>query len=89
MNSTGKGWYEQVYINTTGGTQYSINNIYDMAGNVYELTTEDWIDSGDSWPICRGGHFGDTGMDYPAAYRWFNTGDFPKTTVGMRVVLYK
>lgn len=40
-NSTGKGWYSDVAsdrIRTTG--YYQVNNIYDMAGNVWGFTTE-------------------------------------------------
>ncbi len=40
-NSTGKGNYETTYNIPTGSNDnYSVNNIYDMAGNVEEWTIE-------------------------------------------------
>ena len=40
-NSAGKGWYSDVSSNTRHTTgYYAVNNIYDMAGNVWEWTTE-------------------------------------------------
>ena len=40
-NSTGKGYYNQSSPTTTGSSEdYSVKNIYDLGGNVYEWTME-------------------------------------------------
>ena len=52
----------------TGSSEYTnANNIYDLAGNVWEWTMEG---SGSSSRCCRGGSFSDAGSDYPARYRF-------------------
>ena len=92
-NSEGKGWYEDMsyreemddYITHTTG-YYGVNNIYDMAGNVYELTTEN--STGVSWLVERGGCYCNSGSDDPAAYRT-HSDDYTTDSVGFRVVLYK
>lgn len=89
-NSTGKGWYADVSGNvrhTTG--YYAVNNIYDMAGNVWEWTTENCIYNGNNYSVFRGGRYIDTtGSNYPTAFRdwgFYGAGD----GLGFRVVLYK
>ena len=69
-------------------------NIYDMAGNMWERTTETGkYDSKDAnattYAVLRGGSFGNSGSDCPVSYRH---GDYPVgdcyINVGFRVVLY-
>lgn len=91
INSTGKGWYRDVSsgkINTTG--YYAVNNIYDMAGNVCEWTTENSLNTGYAAVVYRGGLYTDSGSDSncPAAYRYLNTNK-ADNFIGFRVVLYK
>ena len=92
QNSTEKGWYTDVSLDeiaTTG--QYAVNNIYDMAGNIWEFTTE-YVTSGPfSLLIDRGGCYDVLGSESPAACRTSNTGYTGgfSNKVGMRVVLYK
>ena len=86
IDSTGKGWYSDVSNNirhTTG--YYSVNNIYDMGGNVAEWTTEN---CGSSFLIIRGGDCNSTGSYGPAANR-VNFNDNVYNDFGFRVVLYK
>ena len=69
-NSTGKGNYRDTNGNapipTGSNSSYSVNNIYDMAGNVYDWT----IEAGSAnFRVLRGGDCGGTGSDYPASYR--------------------
>ena len=69
-NSTGKGNYKDingnVLIPTGSNSSYAVNNIYDMAGNVYDWT----IEAGSAnFRVLRGGDCGGTGSDYPASYR--------------------
>ena len=52
---------------TTGATERnSSKNIYDVAGNCYEWTTEA---NGTNHRVLRGGDFGSDGSNYPASYR--------------------
>ena len=56
----------------TGSSEYTnANNIYDLAGNVWEWTMEG---SGSISRCYRGGDYSDTGSGYPARYR---VGNYP------------
>ena len=88
-DSSGKGWYSDVSNSakrTTG--YYAINNIYDMAGNVWECTTENCTYDGNSYLVRRGGVYGDSGSLSPAAYR-YGGNDNAFNSIAFRVVLYK
>ena len=84
-DSTGKGNYSRSKIATGSNPEYAVNNIYDMAGNVFDWTLEA---SGTSRRSIRGGNFTDDGSDVPASIR----GDYSPTnsrdSVGSRVTLY-
>ena len=86
IDSTKKGWYEQDNVNTTG--QYQINNIYDMAGNIYEWTTENCIYFNDDYYVIRGGYYAGKGIEMPASIRGIYYDDV-LNTIGFRVVMYK
>ncbi len=57
--SRGKGWLSDVSENARRSTTgyYSINNVYDMAGNVSEWTTENCVRNGSNYFIIRGRFF--------------------------------
>ena len=72
----------------TGSAEYTkTNNIYDMAGNVWEWTTE--ADSTNGM-VCRGGYYGYYGSNYPMAYRnyYFPYGSYSYLRV-QEFTLYK
>lgn len=89
IDSTGNGWYSDVSSDskTTTG-KYPINNIYDMAGNLWEWTTENGTNSGTSCFVARGGSYVYSGLSGPAACRLGNTGG-ANGAIAFRVVLYK
>ncbi len=83
MNST-IGTYGTDDVKLTGQTQ--INNIYDLAGNVEEWTTENYSDT--QKIVSRGGNYTSTGEETPSAYRnTQNTTEANKTT-GFRIALF-
>ena len=86
VNSTNKGYYNQSSETTIGSnSNYSIKNIYDLAGNVYEWTME----SCDTVArVLRGGDNYDSGTDGPASYRTNFDPDFSGQDIGFRPALY-
>ena len=88
MKKTEQSSYANGILLTTGGTEQSkVMNIYDIAGNVWELTLEKISDT--IYPCAyRGGGFGSTGSDNPAAYRYNNSTDLSNVSVGFRVSLF-
>ena len=89
INSTGKGWYNNVSsstLHTTG--YYAINKIYDMAGNAYEWTTENCIGDNCTCRIQRGGYYDNSSSYSPAAARSY-IGIPADDGVGFRPILYK
>ena len=71
-----------------------INNIYDMAGNMWEWTTEtgkhgSTANDATNYAVRRGGSFNNNGSDNPVSGRNGNNsvGDY-NINIGFRVVLY-
>ena len=61
------------------------NNIYDIAGNVYEWTAEA---NGSSSRWLRGGDYGSYGDDYPASGRISSVPNFSYSNFGARAYFY-
>ena len=62
-----------------GSAEYTkINNIYDMAGNVYDWTTEAYSTS---YRVCRGGYYFSNGNSSPVAYRNFNGPNYSYSSI--------
>ena len=80
--------YANSILLTTGASDTNSKyNIYDLAGNVYELTLE--RNSHTSYPCAyRGGDFVFTGSDYPASVRNGNGPTVSGCNVGFRCSLY-
>ena len=87
-DSSKKGWYAEVSSNTVNVTgYYAVNNIYDMAGNVCEWTTENCKVNGQLSLVARGGYYGNEEAQFPAAYRG-NESDVECFYIGFRPILY-
>ena len=93
-DSIGKGNYNEDAntnswkgrVASTGASEdYKVNNIYDLAGNVYEWTMESYYTY---FRVYRGGLYNFSGSSYPASYRsiCYPSGSF--SYVGFRVTLY-
>ena len=98
-------WSKGSYGKKNGGDRFEIatgssernkaNNIYDFAGNMWELTTETRIDGNGSitpeniFTVFRGGSFDYAGSDYAASSRngSLNTSN-THFNIGFRVILY-
>ena len=73
---------------TTGADEsFSLMNIYDIAGNVWEWTLE-WTSNDSSPCASRGGSYDDNGSGSPASYRYNNTTSNSNNILGFRVSLY-
>ena len=90
-NSTGKGNYKGTQgstnkaIPTGSNSSYSVNNIYDMAGNVFDWTMEAYSTA---LRVIRGGDYGGTGSAYPASDRNSNAPVDSFSNHGCRSTLY-
>ena len=86
-NSTGDAATNSGLKRNTGKSEYwKANNIYDLAGNVYEWTQEKW--STYTNRVCRGGIRDYDGDRCPAAYRGINGASSTHNTVGFRASFY-
>ena len=64
---------------------WKVKNIYDLAGNVWEWTSEE---ARSPLFIFRGGSYLNDGSGYPVSYRDLNDGSFRLDRVGFRLRLY-
>lgn len=73
---------------TTGADEsFSLMNIYDIAGNVWEWTLE-WTSNDSSPCASRGGSYNSYGSGYPASYRIYGGTSDSYSNIGFRVSLY-
>ena len=87
-DSTGKGHYnssEPMEAGTGSNDDYSVNQIYDMAGNVLDWTIE--ANSADS-RVYRGGRYVDSGSSFPASRRYDGFPGISYSGNGCRLTLY-
>ena len=76
-----------ILLTTGADSSFSVQNIYDIAGNVNECTLEKTSDT--NYPCAlRGGDFGNPGSDCPAAIRRFSSTDISYYSIGFRVSLF-
>ena len=79
----------QKYALTTGALKAAkVNNIYDMAGNMYEWTMEGISSDSNVGRLARGGDFDDNGSKNDVEVRGFGTSNGSNWNFGFRVCLY-
>ena len=76
-----------ILLTTGADSSFSVQNIYDIAGNVFEWTLES-ISSSGSPCARRGGSYGNTASYYPASYRINSNTTSSVYNLGFRVSLY-
>ena len=92
-NSTNYGNYknnpEAVNRKATTGrnSKWVTNNIYDLAGNVWEISTEEWGEVYHKNHTGRGGGFNTDGIRFPLSCRVAEY-DGSYAYIGFRLVLY-
>ena len=77
----------EVLLTTGADTSFSLMNIYDIAGNVWEWTREFCNTSTPC--ILRGGSYGSNGSDRPAKYRSNSDTSHSNNYIGFRFGLWK
>ena len=78
---------EEILLSTGADDSFSKMGIYDLAGNVFELTLEYTSDT--DYPCAhRGGYCGDPGSDDPVSYRGSNSTTDLDGGLGFRLALY-
>lgn len=83
--ASGKKDENSAYLLTTGASEQNMaNNIYDLAGNVFEFTTK----MQDSYTTCRGGYYNDRGTAFPSASTLVSDYSSQGYYYGFRVILY-
>lgn len=73
-------------VETGSNNRWKANNIYDMAGNAWEYTTEEY-GTHEKYHIGRGGGYWNYGDLYPISTRG-TSDDSSNLSIGFRVVLY-
>ncbi len=81
--------YEGGILLTTGATEATkLQNIYDIAGNVWEWTLEKNLSSDANPCTLRGGKFENSGKENSANNHTFNKSTFGNYDVGFRISIY-
>ena len=80
--------YENGILLTTGATEDAkLQNIYDIAGNIWEWTLEN-ASSDTDFGAIRGGHYTNNGFTTPASYRNHSATSNSDIYSGFRISLY-
>ena len=96
-NTSTHNLYKRIELSTGAVEQFKLKNIYDMAGNIWEWTTETGHHSttdtnattGTKYAVRRGGGFADSGTNCPISERpGCNAATTTDISFGFRVVLY-
>ena len=70
----------------TAGETQKVNNLYDLGGNVYEWTTEQYSNA-EAGRVSRGGFFGFNSQDEPVIGR-LSSSNTADSAIGFRVALF-
>ena len=76
-----------ILLSTGASETFCKQGIYDIAGNVWEWTLENFSDSSMPWTV-RGGNYFNNGYEISAVYRIYNSTIVYHSDFGFRVVLY-
>ena len=76
-----------ILLTTGADSRFSVQNIYDIAGNVYEWTLESPYGASNSCAL-RGGEYYHAGSFSPAAHRSGSDSDLSNSDIGFRVSLF-
>ena len=93
QDSIGMGWHSdnsgrvvhQTGIDVDSNKSNCVNNIYDLAGNVYEWTMESY---GTASRINRGGNWYFSASEAPTSARNFSAPSLSNNSIGFRLALY-
>ena len=77
-----------VLLTTGADIDFSLMNIYDIAGNVWEFTLEDTSSNDEFTAASRGGGYGSNGFYASASYRAYNSIGGTLSSIGFRTSLY-
>lgn len=85
-NSTGNAAINKNVLQTSGTSEYwKANNIYDLAGNLWELTQENLSNK---WIVTRGGYYNCGANGYPVASRDRASETYISNIIGFRFSMY-
>ena len=76
-----------ILLTTGADKSFSLMNIYDIAGNVWEWTLESGINT-DVKCVYRGGYYLSYGSDFPASYHTSNDINHSYYDLGFRISIY-
>ena len=91
-DSSAWGNYNSSLANTGAISNAVACNIYDMAGNLYEWTTEKYnspIDINYPFTVIIGGNYNGDGVGGPAGYRNYRNPTSTSNYIGFRSLLFK
>ncbi|MBO4293441.1 MAG: SUMF1/EgtB/PvdO family nonheme iron enzyme, partial [Clostridia bacterium] len=92
--TSGSSFTTRLELSTGASDDYSLNNVYDMAGNFWEWTTEVGKRNSTSatatkYAVYRGGCFNSSGSSIPVIYRnAYYSASYTHIAFGFRPVLY-
>ena len=84
-NSTGKGNHSGTISLTGSNSEFAVNNIYDLAGNVWEWSMETYLNHS---KMGRGGSYVYSGFYSPASNRGYRNPSLKYEEMGFRIALY-
>ena len=78
---------EGALLTTGADEKFSLMNIFDIAGNVWEWTLENTSNS-DNFCTYEGGYYGNSGAVYQASFRGKSSTTYSGSNIGFRIAIY-